>query len=252
MIDSHAHLNDPHFDNILSEVVERAQQAGVKKIINVGFDIRSSYRAVELANQYSSMYAVIGVHPHDAKNVSNNSISELRQLAKDQKVVAIGETGLDYYYDHSPRNQQQTAFHQHLELAAELSLPVVVHSRDAAKDTHDIISEHPENKCLLHCYSGSLETARMYLDMGHYISFAGAITFKNAVKLRRVAANIPVERLLIETDCPYLAPEPHRGKPNEPAWVAYVAEKLAELHAIATDELKAITEQNTNTFFRLD
>jgi len=252
LIDSHAHLNDPHYDQILSEVIIRAEQAGIEGIINVGYDIPSSYRAVELANEYEWMYAVIGIHPHYAEQVSEADIKELEQLAEQGKVVGIGETGLDYYYDNSPREQQKLVFCQHLELAKRLDLPVVVHSRDAAKDTLDILKEHAKNRCVLHCYSGSLETAEIYLDMGHYISFAGPITFKNANKIRRVAANIPLDRLFIETDCPYLAPVPKRGNPNEPAWVVYVAEKLAELHDITIDEIKTITMENTRRFFRIE
>lgn len=251
MIDSHAHLNDPHYDQILPEVIIRAQQAGIEGIINVGFDIPSSYRAVALADEYEWMYAVIGIHPHYAEQVSAKDIKELEKLAEHRKVVGIGETGLDYYYDNSPREQQKLVFYQHLELAKKLDLPVVVHSRDAAKDTLDILKEHPKHTCVLHCYSGSLETARIYLDMGHYISFAGPITFKNANRIRQVAANISLNRLLIETDCPYLAPVPKRGQDNEPAWVVYVAEKMAELHNVTLDELKAVTTENTRNFFRI-
>ncbi len=249
MIDSHAHLNDPHYDEILPQVVARAKQAGVIGIINVGYDIASSRKAIDLADEYECMYAAIGVHPHHAQDVTEPDLETIRQMAVHPKVLAIGEIGLDYFYDNSPRLRQQEVFRQQIKLAEELGLPVVIHSREAAKDTLDIVQEHANSRCLFHCYSGSLEFAKIYLDMGHYISFAGPITFNNANRLRQVAANIPLERLLIETDCPYLAPVPNRGRTNEPAWVKYVAEKLAELHGISYEEMKKITVSNTEAFF---
>lgn len=251
MIDSHAHLNDPRYDSILDDVIARAQAAGVEGIINIGYDLPSSRRAVELAQEYGWMYAVVGIHPHDADGVTPEIMVELEALAKEKGVVAIGETGLDYYYDNSPRDIQRKVFRAQLDLARRLDLPVVIHSREATQDTLEIIKENPDNRYLLHCYSQSLESAKIYLDLGCFISFAGPITFKNADKLRKVAAAIPLERLLIETDCPYLAPVPHRGKTNEPAWVKFVAEKLAELHNISLEELIEITNNNTREFFNL-
>lgn len=251
MIDSHAHLNDSRFEDQLPEVVARAEEAGVEKIINIGYDLLSSRRAIGLAQEYSSMYAVVGIHPHDAKRASEGTMADLIKLAASNEVVAIGETGLDYHYDNSPRDLQQKVFHWHLEIAEALNLPVVIHSRDATEDTVNILKQHPNNRCLLHCYSGSWETAQIYLAMGYYISFAGPITFKNAHKLRNVAAQVPLDRVLIETDCPYLAPEPHRGKSNEPAFVIHVAEKLAELHETSLDKLVAATKSNTKLFFDL-
>jgi len=251
LIDSHAHLNDPDFESDLGQVIQRAQAAGVTGIINIGYDLPSSRRAVELAAEYDWMYAVAGVHPHYARKVTPEMMAELEQLAHAQQIVAIGETGLDYYYDNSPRQIQQQVFHAHLQLAKKYDLPVVVHSRDATQDTLSIIKEHPGNRYLMHCYSQSLETAKLYLDLGCYISFAGPVTFKNAHKLRQVAAAVPLDRLLIETDCPYLAPVPHRGQRNEPAWVKHVAEKLAELHNVPVEELIAATTANTQAFFAI-
>jgi len=250
LIDSHAHLNDPEFEADLAEVIQRAQAAGVTGIINIGYDLTSSRRAVELAAEYDWMYAAVAVHPHDARTVTPETLAELEQLVEAQRVVAIGETGLDYYYDNSPRESQRQVFHQHLELAEKLGLPVVVHSRDATQDTLAIIKEHPNVHYLMHCYSQSRESVKSYLDLGCYISFAGPVTFKNAHKLREAAAAVPLDRLLIETDCPYLAPEPHRGRRNEPAWVKHVAEKLAELHGVQVEELIAVTTANTKAFFR--
>lgn len=252
MIDSHAHLNDERFDGIHAQVIQRAKEAGVEVIINVGYDLPSSQKAIELAASYPGLYATVGFHPHSAKLFNEAGYDELITLAQQPKVVAIGEIGLDYYYDNSPREQQKYAFRRQMALAKELDLPVVIHSRDATKDTIDIIKEFPDVRCLLHCYSGSLETAREYLAMGHYISIAGPVTFKNASRLQEVAKNIPLDRLLIETDCPYLAPVPMRGKQNEPAYVKYVAEKLAELQHVSFEELVKQTMENTIKFFALE
>ncbi len=250
MFDSHAHLNDEQFESDLAEVIVRAKEWGVERIINVGFDIPSSQKAVELAEIYPQMYAVIGIHPHEAKLWDESADETLRTLATHKKVVAIGETGLDYYYDHSPREQQQTIFRQHFLLAQKLNLPLVIHSRDATADTLAIVREFTDVSCLLHCFSGSVETAKQYLEMGDYLSFAGPITFKNASRLQEVVRAVPLDRILIETDCPYLAPVPKRGKRNEPANVRYVAEKLAELRDVNLDTLLAATRENTIRFFK--
>lgn len=251
MIDSHAHLNDGRFDKIIDEVLQRAKEAGVEGIINIGYDLPSSQRAINLANLHHELFATVGFHPHSAKFFDDVSYQELLKLAGKPKVVAIGEIGLDYYYDNSPRDQQRYAFRGQMALAQDLDLPVVIHSREATKDTMDILKEFPDVRCLLHCYSGSLETAKEYLEMGHYISFAGPVTFKNAVRLQEVAKNIPLDRLMVETDCPYLAPEPMRGKRNEPAWVKYVALKIAELQNVTLEEVIKHTKDNANKFFGL-
>lgn len=251
MIDSHAHLNDPRFASDVAEVVQRAQASGVKGIINVGYDLESSRQAVQLAEEFPSLYAVIGVHPHDAKTWTDEIEEELRKLSAHRKVVAIGETGLDYHYDNSPRDVQQEVFRKQLALAQELGLPAVIHSREAAQDTLEIIKEFPDVRCVLHCYSGSWEMAKEYLKMGHYFSAAGPITFKNAHKLRGVIGQIPLNHMFLETDCPYLTPVPHRGKRNEPAYLGLIAEQLAELHSTTAAEVAQITEENTRRFFRI-
>lgn len=252
MIDSHAHLNDPAFEEDLAAVVSRAREAGVEAIINVGYDFTSSRRAIELAESFPGLWAVVGLHPHDAKQWTSDSRNELEELTEHAKVVAIGEAGLDYHYDHSPRDVQRHVFKEQLDLARELSLPVVIHSREATKDTLDIVSEFPDVSCLLHCYSGSLETAKVHEKMGHFFSFGGPITFANAHKLRDIVAGIPLERVLLETDCPYLTPHPYRGKRNEPAHLILIAEKLAAIHGCAVEDVVRQTVENTRRFFGLD
>lgn len=251
MIDSHAHLNDPRFKKDLSQVIDRATTAGVNTVINIGYDLKSSKKAIKLAEEYPQLYAVIGVHPHDAKTFTEEIEENLKELAVHPKVVAIGETGLDYHYDNSPRDVQRQVFRRQLTLAQELTLPAVIHARDASQDTLEILQEFPDLSCLLHCYSGSWEMSEHYRKLGHYFSFGGPITFKNANKLRGVVARIPLELTMIETDCPYLTPHPHRGKRNEPAYLPYIAEKLAEIHGCTKQEVERITTENTKQFFRL-
>jgi TatD DNase family protein len=202
MIDSHAHLNDPRFAEDLADVVLRAREAGVTEIVNVGYDLTSSEAAVQLAEGFPGLWAVVGLHPHDAKLWNEELESRLEELAGHPRVLAIGEAGLDYYYDNSPREEQRAAFRSQLALAERLGLPVVIHSREAAQDTLEILREHTQVECLLHCYSGSAETARTYLEMGHYFSFGGPITFQNANRLRSVVAEIPLERILLKRTAP--------------------------------------------------
>lgn len=252
MIDSHAHLNDPQFSADVAEVVARAAESGVTGIINVGYDLSSSQSAVELGERFPGLYAVVGVHPHDAKTWNSEVEQAIRELASHSKVVALGEMGLDYYYDHSPREIQQEVFRAQLALARDLCLPAVIHSREAAQDTLNILKEFRDVPAVLHCYSGSWEMAQEYVKMGYYFSIGGALTFKNAHRLRGVIGQIPLDRLFLETDCPYLAPVPHRGKRNEPAYLPLIAEQLAELHGITSAEAGVITARNTRLFFRIN
>lgn len=251
MIDSHAHLNDSAFIGDLDEVLARAQNAGVHSIINVGYDLKSSQYAVELAKKRVNLWATIGLHPHDAKTWTDATRISLLALAVEPEVLAIGEIGLDYHYDNSPREIQREVFRKQLGLAQELNLPVVIHSREAAQDTLEIMREFPEHRYLLHCYSGSFEMAELYREMDCYFSFGGPITFKNAHKLRNVVNQMSLERILIETDCPYLTPHPHRGRRNEPAHLVLVAEKLAEIKGLSLEEIVKTTEENTRKFFGL-
>ena len=253
MIDSHAHLQFEQYADDLDDVLTRSRDAGVTAVINIGTDLDSSRAAIALAERHPSLYATIGLHPHDASTFTEETSAALAELARHPKVVAIGETGLDFFYGHSPRDTQIDAFRRQLQLAQEARLPVVVHSRDAKEETLRLLQETtPEARGVLHCFTGDLDMAQRAIVLGFYISFSGIVTFKNAGPLRDVAKALPLERLLIETDCPFLTPEPHRGKRNEPAWVARVADTLAALHAPATlEQIRAATAKNAASLFRL-
>jgi TatD DNase family protein len=254
IIDSHAHLQFEEYAAELNGVLARAQGAGLEAIINVGTDLASSRAAVALADRFPQLYAAVGLHPHEAVTFTGEIGAALADLARHPKVVAIGETGLDYYYQHSPREAQQTAFRAQLELAQTAGLPVIVHSRDAKDETLRLLAElTPTRKGVLHCFTGDLDMALQAIGMGFYISFSGIVTFKNAGPLREVAKALPLESILIETDCPFLTPTPHRGKRNEPAFVVRVAEQLAELRpSVAVDVMRSTIRRNTASLFRLD
>ena len=253
IIDSHAHLQFDQYGADLDEVLARATEAGVEKIITVGTDLDSSRAAVKLAARYPQIYATVGVHPHDATTLTPDVVRELKELAQQPKVVAIGETGLDYYYGHSPRDAQVESFRQQLRLAQETNLPVIVHSRDAKEETLQCLQETtPVRKGVLHCFTGDLDMAQRAIALGLYISFSGILTFHNAGSLRDVAASIELGRLLIETDCPFLAPTPYRGTRNEPAYVTRVAEQVhAAIPAVTLEQVRQSTRQNTMELFRL-
>ena len=253
LIDSHCHLNDRQFHRDRAQVIARAQEQGVVRIVCVGYDLPSSQEAVELAARYPNLSVVIGVHPHDAKEVTEDTYGELEKLAASSSVVAIGETGLDYYRDLSPRRTQQEVFIRHIDLARRTGLPIVVHDRDAHGEVLRILKAERAHEIggVLHCFSGSWEVAKQCLDMGFYLSLAGPVTYNNAKRPQEIARLIPLDRLLVETDAPYLAPEPLRGKRNEPANVRYVAAKIAELRGMPLEELAAATTANTERVFRL-
>jgi len=254
LFDSHAHIGDKQFDNDREDVIRRAEENGVTHILNVGYDLEASRASVKLADRYEKVYAAVGIHPHDAASVTDNILEEIRRLAKHEKVVALGEMGLDYYRNLSPKAKQQQVFKEQIRLAKELKLPIIVHDRDAHQDTIDILKEEGANAVggILHCFSGSWAMAKQCLQLGFYISLAGPVTFKNARRPQEVARLIDINRLLVETDCPYLAPEPKRGKRNEPAYVKYVAEKIAELRRDSFEELAFITFNNTKKVLGLD
>ncbi|CEJ72209.1 deoxyribonuclease [[Clostridium] sordellii] len=254
LFDSHAHLNDEKFDEDREELINSLKAKGVDLVLNPGACIETSKSSVELANKYDFIYAAVGVHPHDVGEMTEDDIETLRKLAlENEKVKAIGEIGLDYYYDNSPREIQKKWFKRQIELANELKLPIIIHDRDAHGDTFEIIknTKSPEIGCVLHCYSGNVELAKEYVKMGCYISIPGTVTFKNNKKTREVAKEIPLEYLLIETDSPYMAPEPHRGKRNDPSLVQFVADKIAQEKGISYEQVCEATKENAKRFFSI-
>jgi len=252
LFDSHAHIDDEQFDADREQVIQRALENGVTGMINVGCNMASSARSVALARQYESIYAAVGIHPHDAQGTLETDYEQLAAWSKQDKVVAIGEIGLDYYRDLSPRDTQRTVFVRQIDVARQMNMPFIIHDRDAHKDVMDIIRSEAKGLIgVLHCFSGSLEMAKEIIKLGFYISIAGPVTFKNAAKLPDIVASVPQERLLVETDCPYLTPHPHRGKRNEPAYVRLVAEQVASLRGIELSALAEITSANTKRLFKI-
>ncbi|SET23318.1 TatD DNase family protein [Natronincola peptidivorans] len=253
LFDSHAHLDDSRFDKDRDEILKRAKENGVEFILNPGADLNTSIKAVNLAEKYSMMYAAVGVHPHDVKDMDEDTVTIIKSFTNKEKVVAIGEIGLDFHYDHSPREDQRKWFRRQIQLAQEVKLPIIVHDREAHGEVFDILEEYKAGElgCVMHCYSGSVELAKEYIKRGIYISLAGPITFKNAKKTYEVAKEIPLEWLLIETDCPYLAPVPYRGKRNEPAYVRHVAETIAEAKGISFEKVAQQTKENTKKLFHI-
>ncbi|MFH1008108.1 MAG: TatD family hydrolase [Candidatus Latescibacterota bacterium] len=253
LIDTHAHLHDRGFDPDRDEVIQRAYDAGLEAIVNVGTDMNTSRVSVALAEGHERVYASVGCHPHDADSLSQDVLSQLMELARRDKVVAIGETGLDFYRDRSPREAQRRAFRDQIRLARGLKLPLIVHSRSAEEQTCQILEEEDAARVggVLHCFPGDAELARRAIGMNFHIGMGGTTTFKNATSLA-VAREIPLERLVLETDCPYLAPMPHRGKRNEPAYVRLVAERIARERGISVDVLAEATSENARKLFGLD
>jgi len=247
-VDVHAHLDDEAFDTDRQEMIKKIEEAGII-VVNAGSDMASSRFSVKLAEEFDFIYACVGIHPHEAKKVEKDYLTELEELAKSPKVIAIGEIGLDYYYGSSEKDAQKKVFREQIELAKSLNLPVVVHDRDAHKDTADILKNIKPERGLMHCYSGSLEMAQEFIEMNFYFSFGGVITFKNAKRPREVAAQLPLDKILLETDCPYLTPEPYRGKRNDPTKIPVIANKLAELHQVSLQEIEEITYANFKKLF---
>ncbi|MBE5906277.1 MAG: TatD family deoxyribonuclease [Lachnospiraceae bacterium] len=255
IFDTHAHYDDEQFDTDREDLLREIFSANIDKIVNVGADMETSKQSVALAKAYPQIYAAVGVHPSDIACLSEDAYTELRQLAAEDKVVAIGEIGLDYYWDKEPDVQaaQREAFKRQLALARELNLPVIVHSRDAAKDTMDILmAEEPvENPGIIHCYSYSVEQAKEYVKRGYYIGVGGVVTFKNSKVLKQVVEEIPLERIVVETDCPYLAPEPNRGKRNASLNLPYIVDKIAQIKGISGKEVEEVTYENALKVYRL-
>ena len=252
MIDTHCHLTFEDLIGDIDGVVARSRQAGVTSWITVGTDPQENQKAIELTRRFENMYAAVAIHPHDARIVTDEILQELKELAQDEKVVAIGETGLDYHYNHSLHEDQRRVFADHLKLAAELDLPVIIHCRKAFDETVEILERHGSGteKVVFHCFSGSAEQAKILIKRGFYFSFTGVVTFKNAEKTRKAASVIPVDRLMLETDCPYMSPEPMRKqKINEPALMLHTAKYLAELKQMdLADFANAVTATSKNFF----
>ena len=251
LFDTHAHYYDTQFDKDRSQVIERARQSGVDYILSVSSDVASSVENVTLTQNYDFIYAAVGVHPHNVIDLNNNIMSALTDFASYPKVVAIGEIGLDYFYDNSPREAQKIWFAKQISLARQLKLPIIVHDRDAHEDTLSIIKAENAKDIggVFHCYSGSVEMARDVMNHNFMVSIAGPVTFKNANRLLEVVRFVPDDMLLIETDCPYLAPEPYRGQRNESAYVKLVAEKIAAIRGKSLEYIEQITTSNAKRLF---
>lgn len=255
LIDSHTHIQGMEFAADVTRVVRQAQEAGVEKILVVGGagDLSSNDAALELAKSFSGLFATVGMHPHDAKGVSENDFQRLKELTRSPKVVAIGETGLDFYYDHSPREIQIELFCRFIQMARETRLPLVVHNRQANWEVAELLRREGKGDIqgVIHCFTGDYQAAREFLDLGFYLSFTGIITFKNADSLRGVVRKLPLDSILVETDSPYLTPAPHRGKRNEPAFVRLVAEAMSQIKGVMLEEVAQATSQNACRLFSL-
>ena len=252
LFDTHAHMDDRAFDEDRRELIAGLPNQGVGLVMNPGCSLESSRNADALSRQYDFVYAAVGSHPDAADEVNDAVLEEYRKLCKlNSKIKAIGEIGLDYHYEDIPRQLQLKAFRAQMALAAELDLPVIVHERDAHEDGMKVVDEFPEVTGVFHCYSGSAEMAKELVKRGWYIGFTGVLTFKNAKKAVEVASQIPIERLVLETDCPYMAPEPFRGKRNHPGYLYRMAEKLAEIRGLSVEQIHRITAENGKALYRI-
>lgn len=253
LFDTHTHLNDESFDNDRDLLLEKIRNSNVQLLVNIGTNIKTSTESIELANKYDFIYATVGIHPHDVINANDDDLEKIITLAENKKVVAIGEIGLDYHYDFTPKEKQIEYFIKQIEIANKLNLPFVVHSRDATKDTHDIIEKYYNgNKFVLHCYSQNAEMVEKYNKLGAYISFSGSITFKNAKNLQESIKKVPQEKLLIETDSPYLTPIPFRGKRNDPTKIENTAKFISEILNLDYKQICEITFNNGKKFYSIE
>ena len=253
IFDSHAHYDDEEFDNDRKEVLEELKNEGVIGIMNCSSSYKSIAKTCELINTYDFIYGAVGIHPENADEFKDEMLDEFKDIIKkNPKVKAIGEIGLDYYWDENPDKEiQKDVFRKHMKLAEELNLPVIIHDRDAHEDTLNIIKEFPNVKGVVHCFSGSVEFAKECLKLGYYIGVTGVVTFKNAKKVVKVVKEVPVERLLVETDCPYMAPEPNRGKRNKSCYIKYVIEKISEIKEINPKEFNLKVNENLQNLFKI-
>ena len=252
LFDTHAHMDDLAFQEDREAILEGLEEKGVGLVMNPGCSLASSRNAVALAEKYPFVYAAVGSHPDVADEVNEETLEEYRKLCKlHDKVKAIGEIGIDYHYEDIPRERQLKAFRMQMELAREVGLPVIVHEREAHEDGMAVVREFPDVTGVFHCYSGSAEMARQLVDKGWYIGFTGVLTFKNARKAIETAQALPLERIVLETDCPYMAPVPHRGKRNDPGYLCHMAEKLAEIRGLSLEEIHQITFENGKRLYRI-
>ena len=251
LFDTHAHMDDRAFFEDRDEILQGLSAKGVGLVMNPGCSLDSSRNAVALAEQYDFVYAAVGSHPDVADEVNGEVLEEYKKLCKLAKVKAIGEIGIDYHYEDIPRDLQLRAFRMQMELAREVDLPVIVHEREAHEDGMAVVREFPDVTGVFHCYSGSAEMARQLVDKGWYIGFTGVLTFKNARKAIETAQSIPIDRIVLETDCPYMAPVPHRGKRNDPGYLCHMAEKLAEIRGLSVEEIHQITTENGKRLYRI-
>ena len=251
--DTHAHLDDNRYKNDRGKVIQNAKEAGLELIVTIGCGVKSVREILDITKEYDWIHCTAGFHPHDAKEMDEESYFELKELAKNPRIKAIGEIGLDFHYDHSPRDVQIEAFKLQIHLARSLGLPITIHDREAHQPVMDIMDETKawDLGGIFHCYSGSWQMAKQIIDKGFFISVAGPLTFNNAVKTKDVIRNIPLEHILIETDCPYLTPVPYRGKRNEPAYVVKVAEAIAEIKWISLEEVGRVTTENGRKAYRI-
>ena len=247
--DTHAHYDDRRFNEDRDELLSSMNTGGIALIMNAASSMRSAKFAIKLADKYSFIYASVGVHPHDAKSMTDDSVAELERLSVHPKVMAVGEIGLDYHYDFSPRDVQRKRFREQLELARRIKKPVIIHERESLTDTLDTIRDFRDLTGVVHCFSGSWETAKIILDMGWYLSFTGVVTYKNARKALEVIEKMPEDRIMLETDCPYLSPEPVRGKRNSSLNLPFIAEKIADVRGITIEETAGLTMENGKRFF---
>lgn len=251
-IDTHVHLNNGRFTDV-EAVISRALENNVTHMINIGSDVRSSAKAIEQAKSFKMLYSAVGFHPHNAKNIIDEDYLKLTKWLENDKVLAVGEIGLDYHHDFSPREVQKKVFVKQMEIARMHNYPVVIHNRESDQDVFDVINDFAgEVKGIFHCFSGSYEMAEQLINLGYYISIAGPVTFKNSRNLPEVVKRTPLEKLLIETDCPYLAPVPYRGKRNEPAYVVEVAKKIAEIKGISLEQVAKATSENAQKAFNFE
>ena len=253
LIDTHAHLDFKDYNQDRKEVLNRAREAGVEKIVDIGADLEGSKRAVKLAESQNNLFATVGIHPHEADTVNKESLAEIKKLAASPKVKAIGECGLDFYYDNSPRQTQREAFKKQLNLALELELPVVVHSREAAKETLEILEQTADfaHNLIFHCYAYGPKEIEEIIKRDYYVAFGGLITFNSAQPIRDALEKMPLDRILLETDAPYLTPEPHRGSRNESAYLKYIVKKAAEIKGISPEKMGEITTENAEKIYKL-